>query len=67
VSEKTVPRTAEGWRNLPNEQIRDLFCARCYWCEEVEGVILAGYGERDRTTYEHAVDNREVERLFLKI
>ena len=32
-----------------------------------KGLILAGYGERDRTTYEHAADNREVERLFLKI
>jgi hypothetical protein len=52
-----VLRRAGGRRKLPNEQIRDLFCARCYWCEEVEGVILAGYGGRDRTMYAHAVVN----------
>ena len=52
-----LERRAERWRRLPNEQIRDLFCARCYWYEEVEGVILAGYEGRDRTTYEHAVGN----------
>jgi hypothetical protein len=28
------------WRKLPNEQLRVLFCARCYWCEGVEWVIL---------------------------
>ena len=52
VLEKTVVRRAEGWRKLPNEQIRDLFCGGCYWYEEVEGVVLAGFGGRDRTTYE---------------
>jgi hypothetical protein len=52
--EKTVLRRAEGWRKLPDEQIRVLFCVRCYYCEEVEGVILAGYGGKNRTTYEHA-------------
>ena len=61
-----VLRRAEGWRKLPTEQTAVLFGTRCYWCEVV-GVILARCGGRDRTVYEHAVDNWEVERLLLKI
>lgn len=49
VLEKTELRRADGWSKLPNKQIRILFCARCYWCEEVEGIILAGYGRTGGT------------------